>query len=433
LNKIITRIKSLLNSDLNKKIFNHSFWILCGNIISKFALLLATIIMARYMGNDEYGQFGIIKSTILMFAMFAGLELGMTATKYIAQYLGHDNSKIERIIGLSNLFAIILSLFISGAVYLYSDLIAMQIAAPQLTYEIKISSFILFFSSINGIQTGILNGLQRFREVSIINAFAGVVSAILLILSAIYGNLDTVVFAFGANFIVLFLLNYFVLKKYFYNVFKINIFNLSNFKEIEVLWKFSLPAIFAGMMIGPITWACNYLLVNTPNGYAEMANFDIANQWRTTILFIPAAISQIALPLLASSINDKQSYNIVFRKNLKINFFIGLFFSIVLLLITPFIVKLYGQAYNGAFYPMIIMFITTVFISVNNVIGQVIASQGRMWLGFMVNFLWGIVLLGLSYVFIDYYNLGAIGISLAYLISYIFHTCIQFIFVKRFL
>lgn len=433
MNKIITRIKSLLNSDLNKKIFNHSFWILCGNIISKFALLLATIIMARYMGNDEYGQFGIIKSTILMFAMFAGLELGMTATKYIAQYLGHDNSKIERIIGLSNLFAIILSLFISGAVYLYSDLIAMQIAAPQLTYEIKISSFILFFSSINGIQTGILNGLQRFREVSIINAFAGVVSAILLILSAIYGNLDTVVFAFGANFIVLFLLNYFVLKKYFYNVFKINIFNLSNFKEIEVLWKFSLPAIFAGMMIGPITWACNYLLVNTPNGYAEMANFDIANQWRTTILFIPAAISQIALPLLASSINDKQSYNIVFRKNLKINFFIGLFFSIVLLLITPFIVKLYGQAYNGAFYPMIIMFITTVFISVNNVIGQVIASQGRMWLGFMVNFLWGIVLLGLSYVFIDYYNLGAIGISLAYLISYIFHTCIQFIFVKRFL
>jgi len=324
-------------------------------------------------------------------------------------------------------------LFISGAVYLYSDLIAMQIAAPQLTYEIKISSFILFFSSINGIQTGILNGLQRFREVSIINAFAGVVSAILLILSAIYGNLDTVVFAFGANFIVLFLLNYFVLKKYFYNVFKINIFNLSNFKEIEVLWKFSLPAIFAGMMIGPITWACNYLLVNTPNGYAEMANFDIANQWRTTILFIPAAISQIALPLLASSINDKQSYNIVFRKNLKINFFIGLFFSIVLLLITPFIVKLYGQAYNGAFYPMIIMFITTVFISVNNVIGQVIASQGRMWLGFMVNFLWGIVLLFLSYVFINYYLLGAIGISLAYLISYIFHTCIQFIFVKRFL
>ena len=98
------------------------------------------------MGNEEYGQFGIIKSTILMFAMFAGLELGMTATKYIAQYLDHDNNKIERIIGLSNLFAITLSLIISGAVYFYSAAIAIQIAAPQLTYEIKISSFIFFFS-----------------------------------------------------------------------------------------------------------------------------------------------------------------------------------------------------------------------------------------------------------------------------------------------
>lgn len=368
-----------------------------------------------------------------MFAMFAGLELGMTATKYIAQYLDNDNNKIERIIGLSNLFAIILSLIISGAVYFYSDTIAIQIAAPQLAYEIKISSFILFFSSINGIQTGILNGLQRFKEVSLINAFAGILSALLLILSAIYGSLDTVVLAFGANFIILFLLNYLVLRKYFYNVFKINIFSVSNFKEIEILWKFSLPAIFAGMMVGPVTWVCNYLLVNTPNGYAEMANFDIANQWRTTVLFIPAALSQIVLPLLASSVNDKQAYNIVLKKNLKINFFIGLFFSFVLLFLTPIIIKFYGKAYSDAFYPMIIMFITTVFISVNNVIGQVIASQGKMWLGFMVNFLWGIVLLFLSYIFINYYLLGAIGISLAYLISYIFLTCVQFIFVRRIL
>ena len=67
------KINSILSSDLNKKIINHSFWILLGNVISKFILLIATILMARYLGKEEYGQFGIIKSTILMFAMFAGM------------------------------------------------------------------------------------------------------------------------------------------------------------------------------------------------------------------------------------------------------------------------------------------------------------------------------------------------------------------------
>lgn len=61
-----------------------------GNVISKFALLVATIFVTKYLGKKEYGQFGIIKSTILMFAMFAGLELGMTATKYISQYKSTD-------------------------------------------------------------------------------------------------------------------------------------------------------------------------------------------------------------------------------------------------------------------------------------------------------------------------------------------------------
>ena len=49
-----------------------------------------------------------------------------------------------------------------------------------------------------------------------------------------------------------------------------------------------------------------------------MANFDIASQWRNTILFIPAALSQIALPLLSSRVEDKAQYRMVYNKNLKI-------------------------------------------------------------------------------------------------------------------
>ena len=430
---IKAKIQAVLSSDLNKKIANHSFWILIGNTISKVALLIATIIMARYMGKEEYGQFGVIKSTILMFALFAGLELGMTSTKYIAQYLGKDNKKIERIIGLSNLFAITLSLVISVLVYLFSNKIAVQISAPSLSSEIKLSSFILFFSSMNGIQTGILNGLQEFKIASINNMIAGVLSSILLIISSVYGGLDALVIAFGLNFVIIFILNYFSIRKRFYSEFTISILSKENFRELDVLWRFSLPAILAGLIVGPVIWICNYFLVNQNNGYVEIANFDIANQWRNTVLFVPAALSQIVLPLLTSFVGDKDAYKKMFYKNLKINFYVGFSFVIILVLLTPVIIWFYGSKYDNAYYPMIIMFVTTGFISVNNVIGQAIASQDKMWLGFFVNLMWAIVLLLSAYLLIVKYPLGALGISLAYLISYIFHTIIQFVYIKKFL
>ncbi|WP_276728076.1 oligosaccharide flippase family protein [Chryseobacterium carnipullorum] len=431
--KIFNHINRYLSSDINKKIATSSFWILTGNIISKGTLLVATILMARFLSKEEYGQFGIIKSTILMFAMFAGMELGITATKYISQYKKTDKLKVQKIVGLSNLIAIIISIILSIAIYCFAKPIAEQISAPNLYVEIRISAFILFFSSINGIQTGILNGMEMFKEASFINVFAGIISSILLIISSIYFGLKGVVFAFGSNFIILFVFNFYVLKRSFYKDFDIKILSKDNFDEISVIWKFSLPAIFAGLMVGPVTWLCNYLLVNQLNGYKEMANFDIANQWRNTILFIPVALSQIALPLLSSSINDKEQYGMIFKKNLKLNLYIASVFVIFFIIITPVIVWFYGENYNDIKIPLIIMFITTGFIAINNVIGQAIASQGKMWIGFFVNFLWAGVLIGLSYLFIVIFNMGASGISLAYLISYIFHTVVQFLYIKRFI
>lgn len=424
---------NIMSSELNQRILSHSFWILAGNILSKSVLLLATILMTRFLGKEEYGYFGIIKSTILTFVMFTGLELGLTATKYISQYKNDDKTKVEKIVGLSNLSAIIISILISILIFVFAREIALQINAEMLTQEVRISSFILFFSSLNGIQNGILAGLEQFKQSSINNFIAGIISSIGLILTSKYCNLDAVVIAFGSNFVILFLLNYFTLRRDFYSKFNVALFRKQNFDEFSVLWKFSLPAILAGLVVGPVTWFCNFLLVNQLKGYEQMANFDIANQWRNTVLFVPAALAQIVLPLLASSSNNKTQYNVIFNKNLKINIFLSIVLVTIFVIISPLIINFYGGQYNDALLPLIVMFITTGFVTVNNVIGQAIASQDKMWLGFMFNLVWGIVLIISAYVLIVKLGKGALGLSCAYLISYFIHTVLQFALVKRYL
>ncbi|WP_313672144.1 oligosaccharide flippase family protein [Sphingobacterium multivorum] len=430
---LLDKISRVLSNDLNKRIFGHSFWILAGNVISKLTLLIATILISRFLGKDEYGQFGIIKSTILMFAVFAGLELGITATKYISQYRETNKAKVEKIVGVSNVFAILISFLIAVLVFVFSKEIAVQIKAPNLFLGIRISSFILFFSSINGIQNGILAGIERFKELSINSTIAGILSSIALVISSKYYDINIMVLAFGLNYFICFFLNFFTLKKFFYSHFKVRIFDRRNFEEIEVLWKFSLPAILAGLMVGPVTWFCNYLLINENNGYEQMANFDIANQWRNTILFIPTALAQIALPLLSSNIENKSDYKIILYKNLKLNIYLAISLVSFFVLCSPIIVKFYGNKYSDSLIPLIIMFVTTGFITVNNVIGQVIASQGKMWLGFYVNFLWACILVIVCYLLVVIFSLGAMGICFAYLVSYIAHTFIQYIYIKKYL
>jgi O-antigen/teichoic acid export membrane protein len=71
-------------SEINKMIINSGFWILLGSFISNVILLIATVLITKLVSKQVYGEFGIIKSTINMFSVFAGLGLGLTATKYIA-------------------------------------------------------------------------------------------------------------------------------------------------------------------------------------------------------------------------------------------------------------------------------------------------------------------------------------------------------------
>ena len=91
------------------------------------------------------------------------------------------------------------------------------------------------------------------------------------------------------------------------------------------------------------------------------------------------------------------------------------------------ILSLYGKEFMETM-PIYIMMITAILISVCNVVGQVIASQDKMWMGFLFNGIWAIILLFSSYIFIDK---GAVGLSYSFLISYAVHFILQTLYVLK--
>ena len=77
------------------------FWSLAGAVISRGFLLAASVACARFLGKDGFGALGMIQSTAGTFGIFAGLGLGSTAAKYVAEFRRQDPAKTGRILALS--------------------------------------------------------------------------------------------------------------------------------------------------------------------------------------------------------------------------------------------------------------------------------------------------------------------------------------------
>lgn len=413
-----------LKTDINRKIANGAFWSLLGSIISKGLLLLSSVIISRILGAEIYGEVGIIRSTVNMFTAFAGMGIGLTATKYISEFKSTNAVKAYKIIKISNFVTFLTGGVLALVIVIFSQDIANQINAPHLKLEIQLSAFILFFNTLNGVQTGILAGFEDFKSIAINNLSAGIFSFVIQIIFTYLWGLFGAIIGFGSNFFILWALNKISVDN---NMEPFN--NIENkgsiFSEINVIWKFSLPAVLSGIMVGPVNWICNMFLVNQSDGYTQMALFDAANQWRITILFIPTALSQIILPMLSSSVNNSEKFYAILRKNMILNIVISLVVAFIVIICSPLIVKMYNDEFYNLYSPLVILVSSTILITVNNVIGQYFASKEKMWIGLLLNTFWAITFISISYILIVESNLGAKGLAISFLISYLVHILFQ--------
>src|SRR5690242_18010761 len=77
-------------SPLAYRLARGAFWSLAGTVTSRFLGLAASICVARILGKVTMGELGIIQSTVGMFSAFAGLGLGLAATKHVAEFQAKD-------------------------------------------------------------------------------------------------------------------------------------------------------------------------------------------------------------------------------------------------------------------------------------------------------------------------------------------------------
>ncbi|OEC86667.1 MULTISPECIES: oligosaccharide flippase family protein [Methanobacterium] len=428
MNKLKTEFKDILNKitgndkkSLKGKLTYGFFWNFISAVASQGFPLIATIITARLLGTYGYGQLGMITSTIVLFSTFAGLGLGTTATKYIAQLHHTDPERTGRIMGLTNLFGLISGASMSIILFIIAPwLAANMLAAPELTTGLHIVSLLLLFNTLLGIQSGTIAGFGAFKNLARIAIIQGIIASVLTITGVYFFGLTGAITALVINSAVNLIL-YRISIRNLIKEFKIKVNYLKSWKEKDTIWELSLPTMLSQVMVGPVVWIANVIIINNPGGYAQLGLFNAANQWKSVLNFLPVVIGGVLLPLVSANINKENKA--LETVNVFASWIVVIIIALPLISFPEIIAFFYGQDYSSIIFlqSISLMMLVSCITSYKEGIGRKLIAKNLMWWGFLSNMIWGILFI----VFVMLFkNLGSLGLSLSYFISYAVNTVI---------
>ena len=405
-------------TNLKGKLIYGIFWNLISAIFSQGFPMIAAVITARLLDKFGYGQLGMINSTVITFSTFAGLGLGITATKYIAQLHQTDPERTGRIMGLTNLFGIISGVIMCTLLFLMAPWLATNtLASPDLAPILRIASLLLIFNTIVGIQSGSIAGFGAFKDLARIAILQGVISASLTVSSVYFFGLIGAVTAMVINSII----NLILYKRTIntlVNRFKIKVDYLRSLRERSLIWKLSFPTMLSSVMVGPVIWIANIIIINTPGGYDQLGIFNAAAQWKTAVAFLPAVMGNVLLPLISANINEKlETFNIF------ASWIIVILIALPIIAFPEVISFFYGNSYSSLIFTQVIALtmVVSCITAYRDGISRKLVVKNLMWWGFLDNIIWAIFLIGSTIILKD---LGSLGLILSYVIAYILNTLI---------
>jgi O-antigen/teichoic acid export membrane protein len=424
----IRRVKS---SPIVCRLLAGAFWGIAGTLISRACGLLTSIIVARALGKTGFGEFGIIQGTLLMFGTVAGVGLGTTATKYVAENRSTDLARTGRIIALSRL----LSWSISGALAILLFGLAQPMAcktlnAPHLVPQLQAGALLLLFSGINGSQTGVLSGFEAFRTIATINTSVGIAGIPLMAIAVLRYGLQGAIFALAITALANCVCNWYALRMEAARR-GIVVHLRGALLELPITWQFSLPVLLVSLVLSPAVWLSSTFLTSFKTGYDALGAFSVALQWRNIIVMVPSMLGSVALPTLSnlSGTCNPRAYRKVVLLNLGMTTVVAALATAATLFSAPWIAAGYGPKFGDSIPVIRLMAVSGFMYAVNSVVGVVLSSLGRAWTGLLFVMLCSAAMVCSAYFLVPHF--GAVGLALSHTIAYLLHSLWQGLFLWR--
>jgi len=408
------------HNSLRRSLVSGASWSLIGEIGLRSMTVLAGIIVARILGKSTYGKWGVIMGAAAMFGSLGGLGMATAAAKHIAELKKNDPLRAGRVlslilviglIGISVTSIVCLILAKSMAYYLYH--------APDLTVPLMATSVMLFCLMGVIILQGVMAGFENFRGIARINMVQGVIFFIsVILLTHFFGLVGAVIaMAFAQGTVLLF---------YLFSIHNqckehgIKISKKDMWKESRIIWHYAAPGFLTSSVLHPAR-VFSQAIVASRSGFAGLGSYNAAERWQALVLFIPRSVKRITLPML-SKLHGNTDYKRFLKAlwaNVALSGGIALAGALPLMILSPWILSLYGRGFRQDWDILVVLVGLGVFQAVIEVLSQVLACLEKMWWNFGFHVVYGAIMLGGSYLLVP--NYGVRGFVWAYAAATIVH------------
>ncbi|NMC32988.1 MAG: oligosaccharide flippase family protein [Veillonellaceae bacterium] len=381
--------------------------------------LATSILAARLLGLEEFGEFSIIRSTAVMMSNVAAMGIGVAATKHVAELRNTNPERLGRILGLCSLITLVTSGLFTLALLLLSDSIStISFHSPQLAEPLRVSALYIFFVTLNEYQNGVLAGFESFAKLARINAVQAVGTLLLIATLAWFWGLTGAAWALGLSGVLNWYLNRREIRRQLV-VHNIAASYRNILQEKEVLTNFALPVAFSGIIGAVTVWVCNAFLVRQPEGMAQMAIFTAAGSFRSLVMFVPGLVIRVATPVLCNLVGEKNysASSRVFRINVLISAVTASCAAGAIILLSSELLTLFGKKFGGGVEVASLVAVVSVVEVMANTLYQPLLAYGRIWWQVRVVLCWSLILTGVSFLTVGDY--GALGLAGAYFAAHL--------------
>ncbi len=421
-------INKALESSLVQRIMKGAGWNLIATFLARGVPLIAMIEVARIIDKTSYGELGAVTGTVGMFGVLAAAGMGITAAKHVAEFRNSNKECTGRIICMSTVTSTTVGVILGLFLFFAADWMASHVLGePHLAEGLRVGAFILILTALQAAQTGVLIGFEAFKLMSMANVILGILTFSFVVYGATVGHLYGTLIGFLGAGIAGVIINTFAIRKVMAAEsvpFRMNMTP----SEWHILRHFSLPSLAGALMFAPVHWLSMTMLINQPEGFSEMAVFTAANKWFALLLFLPGVITNTLMPIFSGLVNDGDYVKL--KESLKTGAgmiaLIILPMSVVIIIASPLIMKLYGPAYSDGWPVFVAIVLAAVSAGVVNLLTNLLAAFNRMWVRLISDIAWAAI-----YILGTYYLLqlgyGALGLAVAMFMAFMVKTIIVLI------
>lgn len=339
-------LQRLRGQGVGARLARGTLWSMGSAVVARGMGLLATMLAARLLGAEAFGQVGVVQQVVAMMGTLAGLGVGTTASRFIAASRSGQPAYTGRILGATAAWSWG-SALLGGAILaaLAPWLARGPLASADLVVPLVAAVPLLIFSLVAQAQVGGLMGFEAFRATAASNVLSGLIGLPLQVFGAWQFGVPGFVLGLACTELLRWLLGRRALALAMAEG-GVH-WQRPTRGDLAKLLNFGVPSMLASMLVGPVLLISFAIVGRQPGGYADVGLFQATQQFRNLLIFVAVQSASAIVPVLAAAhgAHDRAGLARGLRRVMAWSAVSSLLLSLALAVVAPLAMRGFGQAF----------------------------------------------------------------------------------------